>query len=170
MQDLIWQKKGRWWEVFRKEKEKKEEGNAAVFCAIPSFGLFLLSVKNPRLEALRDNGVISPIRKSSEGLWVGAAHSRLFVLPHFINQQPEAPRNQFSRLAAQSFVPMWQSEVKRNQFTTFTLLPDIINHLFVFILLLFSSVFFSFCCCCNYVLLMPNVTSINPTHGNNALN
>lgn len=64
---------------------------------------------------LRDNRVISPIRKSSEGLWVGCgtAHSRFFVLPHFINQQPEARRNQFSRLAAHSFVPMWQSERRK---------------------------------------------------------
>lgn len=140
---------------------KKKKGNA-VFCVIPSVALFLLALKNPRLGALRDNGVISPIRKSSEGLWVGAAHSRLFVLPHFINQQPEAPRNQFSRLAAHSFVPMWQSEREINQFTTFTLLPNIINHLFVFFLLLSRLLLFlSYCKC----VLMPNVTSINPRSG-----
>lgn len=108
---------------------------------------FLLAVKkkerkkrNPRFKVLRDNGVISPIRISSGGLWVGCgtAHSCLFVLPHFINQPPVDPRNQLSRFA--DLFPCG-NQGGRDQFTTFMPLPDIINHFFVFVLLLFSSCF-----------------------------
>lgn len=61
-----------------------------------------------------DNGVISPIRKSSEGI-VAPLTAVFFVLPHFINQQPEAGSNQLSRLAARSFVPAWQSEMREKK-------------------------------------------------------
>lgn len=51
-------------------EDLKKGGRNTAFCVIPSVTLFFLLLKKRRLNLLRDNGVISPIRKSSEELWV----------------------------------------------------------------------------------------------------
>lgn len=90
VQDLIWEKRG--------GKNRGRKGNTVSCVIFSSLLFFFFVVKEkkktyPGLKGSGDNGVISSIRKSSGGLWVGcsAAHSCLFVLPHFTNQQPGAP-------------------------------------------------------------------------------
>lgn len=124
----------------RRDGERIKEEKKCIFLLCTFFFFVVKKKKTQSASRWRcgvgwgDNGVISPIRKSSEGI-VAPLTAVFFVLPHFINQQPEAGSNQLSRLAARSFVPAWQSEKKkkRNRFTTFMPLPDIINRAFVFL-------------------------------------
>lgn len=106
-------------------------------------------------------GTIGWLAQSEKIQWgIVAPLTTAFLSSHILLiSSPRPPWNQLGRLAAHSFVPTWQSAWNRNQFATFKLLPDIINHLFVF----FCYVPLPFFLCTKYSFRMPNVTSINPS-------
>lgn len=106
--------------------------------------------------------MISPIRKKA-ARDCGAACPPSFMSSHIsLISNPRPPEISSADWQFAHLFPRGNQRGKRNQFTTFTLLPDIINRLFVFFCY-FLRHFFSLLCDSPAQILMPDLTSISPS-------